>query len=198
MVKYALARGGVFWTLNGEASHVGVPMAFVRFAGCSIGCLQCDTDYAVSERVSLDELLERIERIVPSEYKRIKPWVWLTGGEPTDQNIQPLINQLTAYRVALAESGSHQRDYAGLSWRSVSPHRRLDQVRGSEIKLVPNLGELSWDDVEQSRSWARNCSARYIQPLADNKQEMDRAIEFVRSHVGFYLSAQVHKLWRIP
>lgn len=52
MARYPLARGGgVFATIQGEGALLGVPMVFVRLAGCSVGCPRCDTDYAVGERM---------------------------------------------------------------------------------------------------------------------------------------------------
>jgi 7-carboxy-7-deazaguanine synthase len=77
-VMYPLAKDGVFWTIQGEGALSGDPMVFVRFAGCSVGCSQCDTDYRVFRRVSVEELVAEIQAAIPEHAQR--PWVWLTGG----------------------------------------------------------------------------------------------------------------------
>ena len=75
---YAVAPDGVFWTLQGEGHLRGSQMAFVRLAGCSINCPGCDTNYTVGEKLPLDELLSRVERVTPSAVR--DQWVWVTGG----------------------------------------------------------------------------------------------------------------------
>ena len=197
---YKLAETGVFWTINGEATHLGQPMCFVRFAGCSVGCRRCDTNYLETHTLSQRDLVRKIDKVLPSEFQATRPWVWLTGGEPTDQDIQPLITKLTesGYRVALAESGHNQRRLEGLSWRSVSPHRRIENLYGSEVKLVPNLGGLTWDDMHTAKLWARHFSRRWVQPLAGDPLELTLCLDFVQSEPGYQLSIQAHNAWRIP
>ena len=196
---YPLARGGVYWTVNGEGVHVGQPMVFVRFAGCSVGCRECDTDYALFERVSIDELVRRVRQAAPVQFHSTRPWVWLTGGEPTDHNLQPIISALQPWRVALAESANKtQQHYEFLSWRSVSPHRRIEGLHGSEVKFIPGLGRLTWKDVEDFRSWLGDFPYRWLQPLTDNKAEQMRCLSFIQSHPGFRISTQTHKYWGIP
>ena len=73
-----MAPNGVFNTVQGEGNLLGVPMTFVRLAGCSVGCPGCDTDYSVALRLSVAEVVERVQRLAR------RKWVWLTGGEPTD------------------------------------------------------------------------------------------------------------------
>jgi organic radical activating enzyme len=51
---YGIAPDGIFWSLQGEAHLRGFQMAFVRLAGCSVGCPQCDTDYSLHERLTVD------------------------------------------------------------------------------------------------------------------------------------------------
>jgi 7-carboxy-7-deazaguanine synthase len=85
MKTYPLAPDGVFWTLQGEGALQGEPMAFVRLAGCSVGCAQCDTDYRVSRRLTCEEIVEEVRAVVPPAF--VWPWVWITGGEPTDHDL---------------------------------------------------------------------------------------------------------------
>jgi organic radical activating enzyme len=196
---YPLAPHGVYWTVNGEGAHTGQPMVFLRLAGCSVGCLECDTDYSVAERVTVDTLVERVRSAAPERFHSTKPWVWITGGEPTDHDLQPLMTALQPWRVALAESGHNgQQRYDELSWRSVSPHRRIEGLYGSEVKLIPRLGALTWSDVEDHAIWTGNFAYRWIQPLAGSSEEQDRCIKFVLRTPGVQMSSQSHLGWNIP
>jgi 7-carboxy-7-deazaguanine synthase len=196
---YPLAKDGIYWTLNGEGRHSGEPMVFVRFAGCSVGCLECDTDYSMNEIVTLGELVHRVHEAAPEKFHSTNPWVWLTGGEPTDHDLQPVITALQPWRIALAESANKpQQHYDHLAWRSVSPHKRIDGIYGSEVKLVPGLGQLTWNDVEDLHSWARHFSSKWIQPLAGSKEEQERCIKFALRTPGVQLSSQSHIEWDIP
>jgi Organic radical activating enzymes len=33
----------IFYSIQGEGKFVGVPSLFLRFAGCDVGCIWCDT-----------------------------------------------------------------------------------------------------------------------------------------------------------
>lgn len=70
----------IFFSLQGEASRVGLPTVFVRLTGCPLRCGYCDTEYAFQGGVwmSLDEILGRV-RAHPTRH------VTVTGGEPLAQ-----------------------------------------------------------------------------------------------------------------
>ena len=197
MIRYPLAKDGVFWTIQGEGALTGEPMAFVRLAGCSVGCPQCDTDYAVYRRVTVDELVAEVQSVVSPERQHTQPWVWITGGEPNDHDLEPLIDVLhtVGFKVAVATSGKTAMQ-TKVDWLSVSPHSPdLMQRHGHELKIVPSLNGLRWEDVPNlgrySFAW------RFIQPLAGSADEMQKAIAFVRDTPGWRLSIQAHKVWGI-
>lgn len=194
--SYPLAKDGVFWTIQGEGALLGEPMAFVRLAGCSVGCAQCDTDYRVSRRVDVETLVAEIQSVIPSGFSR--PWVWITGGEPTDHDLAPLVTVLQAINcnVAIATSGV-RRLPVRVEWVSVSPHApEPKQSNGHELKVVPQLNGLAWSAVEElgrlSFPW------KFIQPLAGDAENQQACVAFVREHPGWRLSPQAHKAWGIP
>ncbi|MEW5771789.1 MAG: 7-carboxy-7-deazaguanine synthase QueE [Pseudomonadota bacterium] len=70
----------IFFSLQGEASRVGLPTVFVRLTGCPLRCTYCDTDYAFQggEWLALEAILARV-RAFPTRH------VTVTGGEPLAQ-----------------------------------------------------------------------------------------------------------------
>ena len=81
----------IFDSIDGEGKRAGMPVSFVRLAGCNLRCGYCDTSYALfgeSEpcsytNMSADEILSSIN----PAYRRVT----LTGGEPL---IHPHVSQL--------------------------------------------------------------------------------------------------------
>ncbi len=70
----------IFFSLQGEASRVGLPTVFVRLTGCPLRCVYCDTEYAFSggETQTLATILARVQAF-PTRH------VTVTGGEPLAQ-----------------------------------------------------------------------------------------------------------------
>ncbi len=88
----------VFASFQGEGLMVGTPQVFVRFAGCDLDCIYCDTEYAkqspecckvyassgnvreLPNPLSVEQLLAAVAE-AGSPRNGIE-WVSLTGGEP--------------------------------------------------------------------------------------------------------------------
>lgn len=70
----------IFFSLQGEASRVGLPTVFVRLTGCPLRCGYCDTAYAFQggEWLTLENILAQV-RTYPTRH------VTVTGGEPLAQ-----------------------------------------------------------------------------------------------------------------
>lgn len=83
----------VLVSIQGEGPYVGLPVVFVRFAGCNLRCRYCDTKYAWEGgvEVDIDELAHRVESYnIPN--------VVYTGGEPLLQS-KALENLASALHV---------------------------------------------------------------------------------------------------
>jgi 7-carboxy-7-deazaguanine synthase len=94
----------IFFSIQGETSRVGLPTIFIRFTGCPLRCVYCDTEYAFHEgnMITLDDIMKNI-----SEYET--KHVTVTGGEPLAQkNCRPLLTLLcdAGYDVSLETSGA--------------------------------------------------------------------------------------------
>jgi len=134
----------IFKSIQGEGIDIGMPMVFVRFAGCNLDCKWCDTKYANKassnySEMEISQVLEEIEKLKPINA------VTLTGGEPFIQNtkeIDELIFELKGkgYFINIETNGFAlpQLDYGNLVDRfSISP-----KLSSSGNKLAINKSTL--------------------------------------------------------
>ncbi len=92
----------IFPSLQGEGLLMGIPTTFIRFTGCNLRCVWCDTKYAYDE--GEDQSVDDIVNAVSSfGIKR----VCLTGGEPLLQKeLMELINALVGFEISVETNGS--------------------------------------------------------------------------------------------
>ncbi len=100
----ALRITEVFYSLQGEASRVGLPTVFVRLTGCPLRCKWCDTTYSFTggEAASIESVLAEVAKYPARQ-------VCVTGGEPLSQkDCLPLLSALcdAGYDVSLETSGA--------------------------------------------------------------------------------------------
>ncbi len=195
MSDISIAKQGAYWTIQGEGYFSGEPMIFVRLAGCSVGCPGCDTNYVPHKEVDTAEIVAECERLRKTH--RRAEHVWITGGEPTDQPLTVLNEQLWAagFKPCLATSGV--RAVGGVWWwLSVSPHSRdLTQRSGSEIKFVPGLNGLTVEDMEDIADKGIEFNFWYVQPLVGSRESLEVCLEWLRDHRHYRMSPQSHKSW---
>ncbi|HEY7986400.1 MAG TPA: 7-carboxy-7-deazaguanine synthase QueE [Methylophilaceae bacterium] len=94
----------IFFSLQGEASRVGLPTVFVRLTGCPLRCGYCDTAYAFhgGDLLTVDDIMTRVAEF---GMKRVT----VTGGEPLAQKeCLVLLKTLcdNGYDVSLETSGA--------------------------------------------------------------------------------------------
>lgn len=158
----------IFFSIQGETSHTGLPYIFIRLTGCNLRCSYCDSAYAFhgGTKMSLDEVLQKI-----SEYPTKN--VLLTGGEPLLQRgTLPLIQKLNTlgYTVSIETHGE-------VSIAEASPHARIvmdvktpgsGMNRGKFIENIPYLKKT--DEVKfvitnaTDYTWAKKCMDKYKFP----------------------------------
>jgi 7-carboxy-7-deazaguanine synthase len=190
-----LARQGVYWTIQGEGALVGEPMVFIRLAGCSVACPACDTNYSFWRECSAAEIAsECLEQRYANNRAR---YAWVTGGEPTDQDIEPLMAALwsAGFIPCLATSGIRPVS-ADWGWVSVSPHSTdFRQRRGDEIKVVPMLNGLDISAIDHTTTSFRH---QYVQPMVGNRESLAECLDWVRHNEDWSFSPQCHKSWGLP
>jgi len=198
--QYRLSDPGIFWTIQGEGHLTGQGMVFVRFAGCSVGCPGCDTDYASKKRMGSEEILKSVTDAFPPEVNGRNRWVWLTGGEPTDRNLDPLLMLLSdaGLSVALATSGVRPVRYP-VDWLSVSPHSlEIAQTFGNEIKLVPGLNGFNAEEFIERSDGEINFWLRFFQPLDGDPDSLAECIRLWKKFPRWGISLQTHKIMGLP
>jgi hypothetical protein len=191
-----LAKQGVFWTVQGEGWYAGEPMVFIRLSGCSVDCPGCDTNYQPHSEHDEADVVSMCEEARERNGGRAK-YVWVTGGEPTDQDLLDLNLRLwgAGFKPCLATSGV--REVEARWWCvSVSPHSAdFKQRSGFEIKLVPELNGLRLEDLDLS-----HCSFGHwwVQPMAGSRSSLEACCDWLKTNHHFRMSPQSHKAWGMP
>ncbi len=224
-MEYPIAE--VFHSIQGEGTFAGAAMAFIRLAGCNVGCqpqidvsthsqnklaslapicesvlgekFHCDTDYKVKSRVGVDDLVEDVR----------EDFVCITGGEPFLHDLGPLVSKLEQKGIAvhIETSGTRPipRSIALPSWITVSPKKGfLEENRFAvdEYKFVVST-KTDFDNIAEFLH-GDTVTPVFLQPIDDvgnnglpAKYLVDRIYVAQREHPNWRLSLQLHKLLKI-
>lgn len=197
----------IFFSLQGESSHQGLPCVMVRLTGCNLRCVWCDTEYSFTggETMTVDEVLGRVATF-PS--KRVE----ITGGEPLLQKAVPCLARRLidrGYTVLCETSGERDIDLLPPGVRRImdlkapgsgevesNRYDNIDKLReGDEVKLVL-AGRADYE-------WAREIIARYdlakrapvlLAPVYGKLPARDLAEWMLADGVEARLNLQLHKL----
>lgn len=194
----------IFKTLQGEGHFVGYPAVFVRLAGCSVlGCsirAECDeAPWKATATMSADEIADKVRSLIPGGI------CCITGGEPTDHDLIPLVDALTerALRVHLETSGARAVTGIPIEWITVSPKTpHFVQRTGHTLKVVVRP-EMTWKDVVEYAN-GTTFFHRYLQPLTmlDGVRNVSHVIDMLLANENpasrWALSTQAHKGWGLP
>jgi organic radical activating enzyme len=210
-MRYPLAER--FKAPQGEGLYAGVPMAFVRLVGCSVGqdvCTSCDTQFDRMDEAKGGGLYTA-DAIVgwAGDYRH----VCVTGGEPLDRDLRGLLAACKAAgkQVHVETSGTKPAGFWLADrlpkdvWVTVSPKpsflpSMIDLA--DEVKVI--LGGLGdgpgWPTLEDAVRWADAGKLVYIQPRNHrdtvDQQAMNEAVAVTDRHPQLRLSTQLHKYIR--
>ena len=100
----AIKINEIYYSVQGESTHAGLPCIFIRLTYCNLRCSYCDTEYAFYDGEDM-EIIEIMEKVQQWECKLVE----VTGGEPLFQDkcidlLNELVNQ--NYEVMLETGGS--------------------------------------------------------------------------------------------
>lgn len=189
----------IFFSLQGEGYHTGQTAVFVRFSGCNLRCPFCDTDFSQSIGMTAADIVAEVQRLSPDP----RVLVILTGGEPSLQTDDTLINALraTGKTLCIETNGTHPLP-AGIDWITCSPKEgtRIVLPRADELKIVylsPSPDAPSGTPSQDVEQWAALVPAThlYLQPCSC--QNTAEVIDYILRHPHWHLSLQTHKYLNI-
>jgi 7-carboxy-7-deazaguanine synthase len=196
----------IFFSIQGEGTRAGLPCAFVRFTGCDLRCVYCDTAYAFhgGREMTQDAILAEVARF-PCRL------VLLTGGEPLLQHDLPALARRLlerGYEVTLETHGQ----------------RPLDALPEGVVRIVdvktPDSGEVATDLAYLDRlsprdevkfvvssqadfAWSREVIRRHalegrvqvlLSPVWGKVEPRELAAWMLASGLDARLSLQIHKV----
>lgn len=153
----------IFFSIQGEGSRAGRPCAFVRFTGCDLRCVYCDTAYAFhgGRPMSRPEILAEVGRH-PTRL------VCLTGGEPLLQKELPALARdllERGYEVTVETHGQLPTD-------ALPP----EAVRIADVK-TPGSGQPATD-----LSWLARLSPRdEVKFVVCSEEDFHWSLDVIRS-----------------
>jgi len=166
----------IFRSIQGETTRVGLPMAFVRVAGCDLACSYCDTpaarDPKAGREMTVAEVLARLDETG-------LPWCMITGGEPLLQaeDVNTLVVELVCrgHEVMVETSGAYPIDL-------VDPRaRRIVDVKTPGSGMADRM---DWRNLE------RLTPRDEVKFVLTGRPDYDWAKEVVESH-GLLARCQV-------
>lgn len=190
----------IFYSLQGEGYYSGTPTVFVRFSGCNLHCVFCDTQHQVGEMMSLQEIVDEVNKYP------IAPLVVLTGGEPSlfiDEAFVSELKQKTGKCIAIETNGTRPLPN-NLDWVTLSPKSSFEGGDAEpcvlkccdELKVV-YLGQdlAQYDYIEAKYRFLQPC---FVENEGQRKANMQACVETVKSHLNWRLSIQIHRVLNIP
>lgn len=190
----------IFYSIQGEGLLQGLPVVFIRLAGCNLRCDFCDTKYAW-EKGKKKELKEIMKQIGKYPVKR----VCITGGEPFLQKLSPLVDVLKKkkYYVSIETNGTIWQDIK-IDWLTVSPKKEgLKFFRyGYDERFLRTANEFKYviTDRKDIAFIDRRIKVPVILQPVDNNLKIAKGIVGVLTEhpeKNWYLRMQMHKIWRI-
>jgi 7-carboxy-7-deazaguanine synthase len=138
----------IFYSIQGESVHAGLPCVFVRLTGCNLRCTYCDTQYAFDEGrfMSVADIIRQVGQFGCG-------LVEITGGEPLFQSHTPaLAGKLleSGYQVLVETNGSLDIDRVD---------RRCSRIM--DVKC-PSSGEQSRNDSANLNRITPNDQVKFV------------------------------------
>ena len=199
----------IFKSIQGEGFFSVKSAVFVRVTGCNLWnglvkdrenalCQFCDTDFLGTNGqnggyYSLNDLLNKIDKIWNQKKLTNNKFIVLTGGEPMLQVNKKLVESLKkrGYFVSVETNGTIQFDI-DFDWVCVSPKQRTKWkvISGDELKVIFPQQAFDLNMLKKL-----NFKYFFLQPMDNNKKQINiwNTINYCKSHKPWFPSFQLHK-----
>lgn len=192
-------------TLQGEGTHAGSVVMFLRFSGCNKWsgkpehkpnsiCSFCDTDFVGGDSMSIEEIIASLKS--KSDCRTLV----ISGGEPTLQIDYALLSYLTnsGFELHLETNGSKSLGQLHQFFKHItlSPKQTIDETDlefANDLKLLypPIADGMAIED------WKKfPCHNVFLQPVwgKDTQHNTNLTIDKVLENPSCKLSLQLHKI----
>lgn len=186
----------IFYSVQGEGFHAGIPAVFIRFSGCNLKCPFCDTNHFTGNEMSVSDIIEEITKY-PARL------IIITGGEPSLFLTDELVNKLhdKGKYVAVETNGTNKLP-SSVDWVTLSPKDNFVKnavpvnQRYDEVKVV--------FDGNQNVDKYLSIPAKqyYLQPCDTgnetlNKEIINKTLEHCMKEGKWRISIQIHKILNV-
>lgn len=196
----------IFHSLQGEGIHAGEAAIFIRLSGCNLKCPFCDTDFAGSIEMSVQDIISAMGKCLGEN--PLPRLCVITGGEPTLQLEDTLIDVLhdIGMMVAIETNGTHEVP-VGVDWVTVSPKSpfiegdsaRVILKKANEVKVIMTES-ISTEEIREFEKipadwyFIQPCDTGFVKL---NKYINQRVVKFVKYHPNWRVSLQQQKILKV-
>lgn len=189
----------IFYSLQGEGHHTGVPAIFIRFSGCNLKCDFCDTEHNDGILMSDEEIISEVMKYSQSSL------IVLTGGEPSlfiDNEFIKKLKQASCMTIAIETNGTHELP-SEIDWITFSPKTGFSGGDNTPV-AINSCDELKvvYQGQDLENYFDIDASFYYLQPCYTGNADKDTknikdTIDAVMKDPRWTLSLQTHKLLNI-
>jgi len=199
----------IFYSIQGESSHAGLPCVFVRLTYCNLRCVYCDTEYAFYEGkdIGLDEIISQVNKY---ECKLVE----ITGGEPLMQDeVHDLMTRLCdlGFKVMIETGGSLPIEKVDKRIKIImdlkTPYSKMEHKnRYENIDFLKPEDEVKFViGNKQDYEWSKDIMAKYeldkkatvlMSPVFGLIENIDLATWILEDKLNVRFQVQLHKyIW---
>jgi len=190
-----------FYSLQGEGYNTGKAAYFIRIGGCDIGCHWCDVKESWDAEI---HPVKNINEVVKNVIAHNANAVVITGGEPTQYNLEKLTKALSEYKIEIyLETSGAYKLFGKFDWICISPKKRqlpLDEnlLKANELKVII-YNHHDFIFAEEMKKKVSNECHLFLQPEWSKRDEyLPLIIDYIQKHTEWRLSLQTHKYIHIP